>query len=85
MNLHGVSQLKWEAQLRMSAAPGWMIGVISSLVKPRESDQKKRGTTEDNASDRCRRLREERTDPTPAGGDSHVYSRSNTRMLLGLL
>ncbi len=23
--------------------------------------------------------------PTPAGVDSHVYSRSNTRMLLGLL
>jgi hypothetical protein len=55
-----------------------MIGVISSLVKPRESDQKKRGTTEDNASDRRRRQREERTDSTPAGVDSHVYSRSNT-------
>ena len=46
-----------------------MIGEISSVVKLQESDQEKRGTTEDNT----RRV------------DSHVYARSNTRMLLGLL
>ena len=34
---------------------------------------------------RCSRMPSLRTDPTPAGVNSHVYSRSNTRMLLGLL